>query len=216
MDLTASGTAADTFGVNQGGAFGDFSARPPATGDFSARPGGSVGSDSGGFGSKVMGLVEKNPGIVLGAGALGLNMLLGNQPLPGEKAIQQQAGEAQTHASTLTAYQQSGTLPPGLESIVDQQFNAAKASVVEQFGQLGLGNSTMMTDKLNQLRQQKAGEIAQFADALAKQGVQWANLSAQEFNQLLTAQTSAEEGFSRSLGTFAAGLAGLRTGGSST
>ena len=163
-----------------------------------------------------MGLVEKNPGILLGGALLGANFLLGDKPLPAEAQIQQAAGEAQSQSATLEAYQRSGTLPPGLESVVDQQFNAAKASVVDQYSKLGLGNSTMLADKLNQLRVEKSGQIAQFADMLAKQGISWAGLSAQEFGQLLSAQTAQQNQFTAALGSFAGGLAGLRTGGSSS
>lgn len=73
----------------------------------------------------------------------------------------------------------------------------------------------MLADKLNQLRAQKTAEVAQFADMLAKQGMQWANMSAQEFGQLMSAEASREADFSRALGSFAAGLSGLRTSSSS-
>ncbi len=180
-----------------------------ATGDWSPRP-------SGGIGSSIMGLVEKNPGILLAGGLLGANMLLGNKPLPAEAQLQQAAGEAGTQARTLAAYQQSGTLPAGLQAVVDQQMQAAKAAVVSQFGEAGLGNSSMMVDKLNQLKQQKSAEVAQFADNLAKQGVQWAQLSSAELGQLLAAQTAQENQFTQALGSFAGGLAGLRGTGTTT
>jgi hypothetical protein len=159
-----------------------------------------------------MGLIDKNPGVLLAGGLLGAEMLMGNKPLPAESAIQQQAGEAATQARTLTAYQTSGTLPPGLQAVVDQQFDAAKAGVVDSFAKEGLGDSTMMNDKLNALRQQKSAEVAQFADMLAKQGVAWASLSSQEFNQLLNAQAQQDAAFTSALGSFAGGLAGLRSG----
>ena len=190
---------------------GNADAGGGVTGDWSARPSGTSN-----IGSSIMGLVEKNPGILLAGGLLGANMLLGNKPLPAEAQLQQAAGEAGSQARTLTAYQQSGTLPPGLQSLVDQQMAAAKAAIVSQFGEAGLGNSSMMVDKLNQLKQQKSAEVAQFADNLAKQGVAWANLSAGELGQLLTAQTQQENAFTSALGSFAGGLAGLRGTGTAT
>lgn len=215
VDLTASPSA--TFGLTDpngnpfastGGAASTGAATGVAGGTAAAT---GSGGAFGNIGTNIMGLVEKNPGILLAGGLLGANMLLGDKPLPAEAAIQQQAGEAGTHAATLAAYQQSGTLPTGLQSVVDQQFDAAKGAVVSQYSQMGLGNSTMLTDKLNQLKAQKSAEIAQFADNLAKQGVQWANLSAQEFGTLLNAQAQQDAAFTASLGSFAGGLAGLRT-----
>ncbi len=220
VDLTAS---TDPFAASQ--AMGIGNPAPPGSSDAlsmfqgsSTAPAGSPAATGGtsNIGSSIMGLVEKNPGILLAGGLLGANMLLGNKPLPAEAQLQQAAGEAGSQARTLTAYQQSGTLPPGLQSLVDQQMAAAKAAIVSQFGEAGLGNSSMMVDKLNQLKQQKSAEVAQFADNLAKQGVAWANLSAGELGQLLTAQTQQENAFTSALGSFAGGLAGLRGTGTAT
>ncbi len=212
VDLTS------TAGIDPAGATG-FMGSPTgvtgATGGLSSTAGATAGgaaANAGGVGSKIMGLVENNPGVLLAGGLLGANMLLGDKQLPAEKQIQQQAGEAATQARTLTAYQTSGTLPPGLQAVVDQQFDAAKAGVVDSFAKEGLGDSTMLNDKLNALKVQKSGEIAQFADMLAKQGIQWANLSSQEFNQLLNAQAQQDSAFTAALGSFAGGLAGLRSG----
>lgn len=215
MDLT--GSATDALGIGTGVGTDPFamfqgSSTVPAGGTPAA--GGTAAG--GNIGSSIMGLVEKNPGILLAGGLLGADMLLGNKPLPAEKQIQQAAGEAGTEARTLAAYQQSGTLPAGLQAVVDQQMEAAKAAVTSQFGEAGLSNSSMMVDKLNQLKVQKSAEIAQFADSLAKQGVQWANLSAQELTQLLASQTASQNQFTQALGSFAGGLAGLRGTGSTT
>lgn len=220
VDLTAGGS----IGLNAAdpvfSEFGGFQQGPSVgfagggTGNFSgggAATGGTVGGD---IGSKIMGLVEKNPGVLLGAGVLGANMLMGDKPLPGEQAIQRSAEEAASQGRTLSAYQQSGTLPAGLQSVVDRQFEAGKAALIDQYSRMGLGNSTMIQDKLNALRAQKSAEVAQFADMLAKQGIQWTQLSNTEFNQLLAAQTAKEEAFGKALGSFAAGLSGLRTGSS--
>jgi len=217
-DLTSAGTFyGDPMGATSAGFNFPGSAAAPVSG-LTSNPGAiagdaaATGATGGDAGSKIMGLVEKNPGVLLAGGLLGANMLLGNEKTPAEKAVEQQAGEAGTQARTLTAYQTSGTLPPGLQGIVDQQFDAAKAGVIDSFAKQGLGNSTMMADKLNALKAQKSAEIAQFADMLAKQGIQWANLSSNEFTTLLNAQAQQDSAFTAALGSFAGGLAGLRSG----
>ncbi len=166
------------------------------------------GGAAGGIGTDLSSWIGKNPGLLLGGAALGANMLMGNQPLPAEKQIQQQAGEAQTQAQTLMAYQTSGTLPPGLQAVVDEQFNAAKAADISQYSKLGLGSSTMLTDKLNQLKAAKSAEVAQFADMLSKEGIQFERLSASEFGTVLQAQQVRDQTFMSAAMTFAKGLAG--------
>lgn len=182
---------------------GSISANTNAAGAGASGAGGT-NNPLGGIGS----FISKNPGLALGVGALGADLLFGNQPLPAENQIQNLAGQAQSQASTLAAYQQSGTLPPGLQSIVDQQVDAAKAQLTTTYGNLGLGNSTMLADKLNQLKATRSAEIAQFADNLAKQGVQWEQLSSQELGQLLQAQEFGQQQFTQALSSFARGLAG--------
>ena len=211
MDLTANPSS--TFGLNADTTSTLFGSPQvaPVSGTPAPRADAAGGGMLGGIGDKIGGLIEKNPGILLAGGLLGANMLMGDQPVPAEKQLQQQAGEAASMGRTLTAYQTSGTLPPGLQGIVDQQIDAAKAALVSQYGEMGLGSSTMLTDKLNQLKVQKSAEIAQFADQLAKQGIAWTNLSASEFSNLMTAQTQRENAFTQALGSFAAGLSGLRT-----
>lgn len=223
-DLTGAATggtpmsdAGSVFGTggmfgSQGPLFGTGADRSIAAGGPPLAP----SAPGGGVASKAMGLVENNPGVLLAGGLLGANMLMGNEPSQAQTDLQRSAGEAGTMGRTLAAYQQSGTLPSGLQSIVDQQVDAAKASIVSQYGHLGLGGSTMMIDKLNQLKQQKSAEVAQFADSLAKQGVQWTGLSAQQMGQLLAAETAKDNAFSNALGMFAGGLSGMRGGGSKT
>lgn len=180
-------------------------------GDWSPMPkGGSTGGGGlGGTVSNLFGSLTSNPASLLGVAGLGATLLRGpGGPTGAEKQLQQQAGEAQTIGQTLQAYQISGTLPPGLQQMVDQQFHEAAAGVTSEFSKLGLGNSTMLADKLNQLKTQKAGEIAQFADNLAKQGIDWTKLSANEFQSLMQAQQVRETNFQNALSNFAMGLAG--------
>lgn len=202
-------SAAPMYGPASFGGWGggsDAGATPAAAG-----AGATSGGGLGGVGNKLLGFVENNPGVLLAGGLLGANMLMGNKPLPAEQSIQRMGEEAASQARTLEAYQQSGTLPAGLQSIVDQQTKAAEAALSTKFADLGLSGSTMERQQLAQIKMAKAAEIAQFADALAKQGIQWAGLSVQEFNQLLAAQQANEDSFTKALGSFAGGLAGMRS-----
>lgn len=208
--------AGATGGVSGGGNVdftggGDFG----GTGIITPQTPNSTGGLSG-MGSNILGFFEKNPGALIAGGLLGANMLMGDKPLPAEASIQQAAGEAQSHANVLQAYQTSGTLPPGLQSLVDQQTSSAEAELRSSFAKSGLSGSTMEAEQLGQLKRAKAGQIAALADNLAKQGIQWAGLSAQEMGQLLTAQQAQDTAFTQSLGLFAGGLSGLRGSGTGT
>jgi hypothetical protein len=188
--------------------FGGAQAAAPTT---TTGPGGTLDISGGGGGTTGGGLLSglmSNPAALLGIGALGYEALQGPPTLPATSQISQAATTAQTHANTLAAYQTSGTLPPGLQSLVDQQVQAAQAQLVSTYGQLGLGSSTMLTDKLNQLKQQRSAEVAQLADQLASQGIQWQQLSNQELSQLLGAQEYGYTQYSNALSNFAKGLAG--------
>ncbi len=227
MDLTSS-TALDAFGVpNYGGTGGagdspfgsapSFGGTPAgtATGMGGATPAATGTSGTGDFASRALGFAEKNPGMLLGAGALGLNMIMNSGTSTGETGVQKSAGEAGTIGRTLTAYQQSGTLPAGLQAVVDQQAAAGEAETRSRYAQMGLSGSTMEGQQLASLKQLKAAQVAQIADNLAKQGFSWSQLSAQEFDSLMKTQAAQDTAFTGALGKFAAGLAGAKfdTGG---
>src|SRR5262249_51881714 len=113
----------------------------------------------------------KNVAPLLGAGVLGMNLLNANKPIPGEQAVQTQAGEAATMGRTLAAYQQSGTLPPGLMAHVDAGTRAAEAALRSRYAQMGLTGSTMEAQQIGQIKEAHAAQVATIADNLAKQGI---------------------------------------------
>jgi hypothetical protein len=182
-----------------------------ATGDFSPR------SDaSGNWASKIMGLVEKNPGVLLGGAVLGAEALMGNQPLPAERKLTQAASEAAGTGKTLSSYIFSGTLPAGAREAVDAATNAAKARVKSSYGQMGLAGSTMEAQAMQQIDQAAAAQSFQMADQLLREGADFTKLSDTLLSELLKTQQANEGDFTRSLGMFAAGLAGAKLNTSST
>lgn len=166
-------------------------------------------ADSNSIFDQAISSLTSDPLRALGVAGLGANLLFGDpKSLPAERSLEQQAGEAGRMARTLAGYQQSGTLPSGFQSIVDQQFNAAKGAVVDQYSRLGLGNSTMLADKLNSLRAEKTAEVAQLANRFAAEGIEWSRLNAEDLTAILGAQTNQEVAFQSAVSSFARGLAG--------
>jgi hypothetical protein len=184
------------------------------TGGAGDAPFGSAPAFSGGAGTPTAaptggGFLDKlsDPRILMAAAPLAVGML--NQgSTTGEAGVQKAAGEAATMGRTLGAFQMSGTLPGGLQAVVDQQSSAGEAALKSSMAEMGLSGSTMEAQQLAQLKQVKAAQVATIADNLARQGLQWSQLSAQEFGQLMQTQSAQDTAFTNALGKFAAGLAG--------
>ena len=148
------------------------------------------------------------PGALLAAAPLAMSYINGQQALPGEKSLQAAAGAASQTGQAFGSYMFSGTLPPGLQSLVDSKTNAAKAAVTSSYAKLGLSGSTMEAQALQQVEQSSAAQAGQFAMQLGQMGIDYTRLSAQELDSILTAQQNQQSDFSKALASFAGGLAG--------
>jgi hypothetical protein len=206
-DLTSNLLNSPDIGVGQGSLVSRTTT--PVTG------GGVIDRITGGgdtFG-KIGSFVEKNPGLVLGAGALGAQALMGSQPSKYENQLSTAAGEAGTMARTLSTYQLTGTLPSGLQSVVDRYQNNAISTIKSQYAQLGLSGSTAEAQAIAGVKQTSAIQVAELADKLATQGIKWEALSHDDMVNLLKAEQSRDQSFTQALTTFASGLAGAKLGG---
>ncbi len=165
--------------------------------------GGGGGAAGGGLG-KILG----NPGVLLAGGALGADILMGNQPLPAQNQLTQAAGEAASMGRGLSSYIFSGTLPPGAQEAVTNATTAATAKIKSSFAALGMAGSTAESQAVQQIHEAAAAQTFQMADQLLKQGANYSQLSDQLYQTLLQTQMSQENALTQSIGTFAAGLAG--------
>lgn len=203
-----------TVGVAPGATFGSSGNFVPgpggsSTGNFT--PGTASAGGAGGIANNMLGFFENNPGMLLGAGALGLDMMMGNQPLPAESQVQNNAASEGSVGKTLSSYIFSGTLPSGMQDIVDANTNSAIAAVKGNYAKMGLSGSTMEQQAVNQVHQAAAAQVSQIAEQLLQQGQGFSALSNQEFNTLLQAQMQQDAALQQALGSFAGGLAGLRS-----
>jgi hypothetical protein len=144
---------------------------------------------------------------LLAAAPLVMSLLNGGSTT-GEAGVQRAAAEAQSMGKTLSSYQFSGTLPSGLQDVVNSQESAAEAALKSRYAGLGLAGSTMEGQALGQIKQAKAAQVAVIAQQLAAEGRSWSTLSADEFNKLMAAQQAQDTAFNASLAKFASGLAG--------
>ena len=220
MDLS---TATDAFGTATGPAQGmglssvdtgtGMNVYGNATGTLpGSQPIGSADPGAGGFNANnILGFLGKNPGVLLGGAALGADLLLGNQSLPAQSQVQNQATSEQSVGKTLSSYVFSGTLPSGMQDIVNQNTNASIAAIRANNAKLGLSGSTMEAQQIQQVHEAATAQVSQIAEQLLQQGQGWSALSNQEFNQLLTTQMQQDQALQQAIGSFAGGLAGLRT-----
>jgi hypothetical protein len=230
MPATGGGpsAASTTAGIAPaGGAPVDLTANFAGTGAAGDAPFGSApafggttaGVDSGMGGTATGGGTDwfsklADPKLLMAAAPLAVSMLSPGSTT-GQAGVQQLAGEAGTQARTLETFQTTGTLPGGLQQVVDAQKNAAIAKTKSTYGKMGLSGSTMESQALEQVGQETAASVAMIANNLAKEGRDWAAL-AQEWNQLMQTQTAQDTAFNNALGKFAAGLAGSFIGGDKT
>ncbi len=207
MDFTTDFSGGGTAGVSGGAGSFDASGQPvpmgsPAATDFSG------GTAWGGGLSNIFSQLGKNPGMLLSAAPLAIDMLKGTSLPSAGTALQSQGADAASQGRTLTAFRQSGTLPAGLQSVVDANTNAAVAKIRSSYANLGLSGSTMESQAIEQAKQGASGQVAEIANQLAQQGMQWSGLASEDSARVLSAQMQQDQQFQNSLALFARGLAG--------
>lgn len=230
MDGSGAAGLSDPFGFpsapgaggfqNTGFSAGDLASLSPsptqataAYGAAGGAPDGAGGFDLSNLGSKALGLLEKNPGVLLSGGLLASQLFRGNQPYPAEQSIQNLATNTGTQGAALSAYINSGTLPPGAQQAVSSATEAAKATTRSRYANLGLTGSTMEAQALQGIDQHAAAQTFQIADQLLAQGADYTKISGSLYNTLLQTQAAQDQEFQKALMTFAGGLGGLRGGG---
>jgi hypothetical protein len=106
------------------------------------------------------------------------------------------------------AYQQSGTLPAGLQDALRGATNAAKAQVRSKYAQMGLAGSTMESQALGQIDQTSASQTAQIAMQLFQQGVGLDQIASQIYSNLLRVEMQQDTNLQNAVSSFARGISG--------
>jgi hypothetical protein len=200
----AGGVGTPLDAASSGGAI-DPGVGTAATQDFS-------GVTAGGGISSIVDKLTSNPAALIGAGGLGLAALRQNQPLPYQSQLNQIGAQDQATGNQLASYVNTGTLPPGAQESINLATNSAKAQVRSTAAKLGLSGSTWEADRMGQIDQQASAQSEQIAQQLLQQGASYSTLSTGVFENLMKSTLGQDEEFQKALSTFAAGLAGARTG----
>ncbi len=179
VDLSSSGI--DSYGLPAPGAGGTAQGMGLSAGGgagFGGSAGGAVsgnqdfsGGTGGGFGS-ILDKLGSNPGLLLAAAPLAMDLFNGSSLPSSGTALQGQAADAGSMGRTLSAYQQSGTLPSGLQDAVTANTNASVARLKATYAQNGLSGSSMEAEAVNQVHQAATAQVATLAQQLAAAGDQ--------------------------------------------
>jgi hypothetical protein len=188
----------------------------------SSASGGGGGAISSGLNKLLAptGLTTSDVGPIAAAGGLGLNLLRGNQPLPGEGQIKSGAAGIGSEAASLVAqggnlqnYLNTGTLPPGVQGGINQASDAAKATVRSQYAARGESGSSAEAQDLAHIDQTASTQGADIAMKLLQtgvgevaQGISAQGLSSQLYQYLMEQALSRDEKLGSSIANFASSL----------
>jgi hypothetical protein len=172
----------------------------------------SSGGGGGGLVDSLVGQVTKNPLGTAAAGVgLGMNLLQGNKTDPALAQEKQLAQTAQDQAAKMQSYLSTGTLPPGLQSAVDQAVAARKASIIQNHAQQGQSTdptqNSALAQELSNIDLQATSEIAKIATGLYTQGVQMFQIDADLLNKIYNADMAQNKLVGDALTNFAKALA---------
>lgn len=156
----------------------------------------------------------------LGGGELLYN-LLKPSTLPYQQQQEQTAAQAQQNATSLEAqgqqdisYQQTGTLPPGMQAQVNQAVQDAITASNSKYASMGLGNSTMAQQEASYIQLQGQALAGQLQQELATTGTTLISdatsdlsVSAGVYSSLMNAQVQENDQLEASVTQFAGSLA---------
>lgn len=184
----------------------------------------AVGSLTGGA------LNSKDLGLAASVGGLGMNLLNRNQPIPGEKQINQAAGSLTATAGAqankgleLESFINSGALPPGLASGLKTATTAAEANIKSGYAARGMTGSSAEAqdiqaahDRAQNAAAQIALQLLQHGSSMVGQAVNTESLAANIYQSIMAHSLAEDQALGDSIGKFAAALAGAGGGGSNT
>jgi hypothetical protein len=198
----------------------DLGTAGPAGADFSAG-GGAIGPTSGSFtptggggvGNNILSYIEKNPGLLLAGGGLGLSLMNRNQPIPGSQPVTSQANLLAQQGNQNISALQTGQLPAGAQSQIDNAANAAKASIRSQFARMGATGSTSEAQALAGVDQAAAATQFQDLKQVSDLGLSEINAATPLYQDLMRAQIGQDQATQDAIMRLAAALAGSRGAG---
>lgn len=173
----------------------------------------SGGGWLGNLGTAAWNSVMKNPiGVGLAGAGLGYNLLQGQKVSPEMQAMQGNAAALNAQGQQLMSYLQNGTLPPGLQTAVDNATHAMKARIIANHAKNGLSTNpaqnSALAQELNQVDLNAVALIAQQGQQLLTTGMNATNISSQLYGMLENLNRQQSQRTGQAIANFAAALSG--------
>ena len=92
---------------------------------------------------------KSNLGPAAALGGIGLDLLRGNTPVPGQSALSAEAAQLASQGQKLQSYLDTGTLPAGVSQSINQATQGAKAAIRSRYAAMGGDTSAMAQDLAN-------------------------------------------------------------------
>ena len=146
-------------------------------------------------------------GAALAGGGLIYDMSQKNS-IPGQAALTSEASTLSTEAQQLQNYVTTGTLPPGVSTVLTQVQQGLVNQIKAKYASLGMSGSTAEQQDINNAALQVQSQGATQALNLMNQGVSLAQLAGQLQTTLLNTNVQQNQQTVTSIGQLAAALAG--------
>lgn len=160
-----------------------------------------------------------NTGQLLSAGIAGggliRDVVAGNN-LQGQTQLTGQAAQLAQQSQLMQSYLQTGQLPPGVQTSINNATSGAQAAIRAKYASQGLSGSSMEQQELNQLQLNAASSGAQVAINLYSQGLDDAKISEEIYNTLLTTDQKQQSLTQQSISNISAALSGGSASGKQT
>lgn len=193
-------------------------AAPPANpytvgGALKADTAGTASPDAGGGGTlakiaDTLGISKSN---ILPAGVAGIGLahsLMAPSTLQGQPQLNAQATQLAQQSEMMQSYLQTGQLPPGVKTAIDNATAGAKAAIKAKYAHMGIPGSSAEAQELQQVDLNAAAQGADLAIKLYTEGTQDATISAQIYQSLLSTDVQQQKATSDAIANMAAALSG--------
>jgi len=143
----------------------------------------------------------------LAAATLGYDALKGGTTPKGLNAISGEATQLGAQSTQLESYLTTGTLPPGVQTSLNQAAAAAQASIRSQYASRGLSGSSAEATDLANVQNTIASQGATIAQNLLTTGVNEAGLASQLYSQIMQQSLQSDQQLGTALSTLAGAAA---------
>ena len=152
-----------------------------------------------------------NTGQLLSAGIAGgglIRNVMAGSNLQGQPQLSAQAQRLAQQSEMMQSYLQTGTLPPGVKTAVDNATAGAKAAIKAKYAGMGIPGSSAEQQELQQVELNAAAQSAELAIKLYTEGTQNADISAQIYQTLLSTDQKQQQLTQDAIANMAAALSG--------